>query len=386
MKISSITPYPVRIGGNSQLLIKIETQSGIYGWGASGLSTREFAVIGAIKHFVPFLIGKDPRQIGALWQEMYRGQYFEGGRVLTAAISAIDIALHDIKGKVLGVPVYELLGGKQRDFVDCFASLRFTSFAELMSKAQILIDEGWTILRLAPAEFEANEDPNIFEPKASISIIAEWLIELRKVVGKRIVIGIDYHSRLSIPETVSFIQKMPQGTIDFIEEPIRDESPEAYQALRKMIPVPFAIGEEFSSKWRFLPFIEKNIMQYSRVDVCNVGGLTEAMKIAAMAEGHYIDLMLHNPVGPICTAASIHLAAACPNFDCLEEINTPAEQSGNNDPEFYPMQPKLNGTRYRVGNQPGLGIEVNEQLIMKKEFQMVEVPRLFKSDGSFTNW
>ncbi|MGS0523881.1 hypothetical protein ACU8V7_00500 [Zobellia nedashkovskayae] len=114
MKISAIKTFPINAGFGSQLIIKVETDSGIYGWGASGLSGRELAVIGAIEHFKGFLIGKDARNIGALWQEMYRGQYFEGGRVLTAAISAIDIALYDIKGKALGVPVYELLGGKHR--------------------------------------------------------------------------------------------------------------------------------------------------------------------------------------------------------------------------------------------------------------------------------
>ena len=115
MKITAITPYPVWVGIRNQLIVKVETDEGIYGWGESGLSGREKAVVGAIEHYREFLIGRDPFAIGALWQEMYRSQYFEGGRVLTAAISAIDIALHDIKGKALGVPVYQLLGGKQRD-------------------------------------------------------------------------------------------------------------------------------------------------------------------------------------------------------------------------------------------------------------------------------
>lgn len=386
MKIINIKSFPVNIGSGSQLVIKVETDKGIYGWGASGLSTREFAVIGAIKHFTPFLIGKDPRQIGALWQEMYRGQYFEGGRVLTAAISAIDIALHDIKGKALGVPVYELLGGKQRNYIDCFASLRFTTYDDLIRKAKILIDNGWSVLRLAPAEYETATIQGEFEPRMSIYQMAEWMVALRKEVGKNITIGIDYHTRLSIPETVSFLQRMPVGTLDFIEEPIRDESPKAYQALRKLVNVPFAIGEEFASKWQFAPFIENNLTQFIRVDVCNVGGLTEAKKVAALAETHYIDLMPHNPLGPICTAASIHLAAACPNFNWLEEINTPAEQAGTNDPNFYPIQPQLEGSRYVVSESPGLGVAFNEELAMKKEFRMVEVPRLNREDGSFANW
>src|SRR6187397_767052 len=123
MKIRDVKTFPTFIGRN-QLIVKVETDEGLYGWGESGLSGRERAVVGALEHYREFLIGRDPLRIGALWQEMYRSQYFEGGRVLAAAIGAIDIALHDVKGKALGVPVWQLLGGKQRDFVDTFASVR----------------------------------------------------------------------------------------------------------------------------------------------------------------------------------------------------------------------------------------------------------------------
>ncbi|MEM7656726.1 MAG: mandelate racemase/muconate lactonizing enzyme family protein [Bacteroidota bacterium] len=386
MHISAIHPYPVRIGGGSQLLVKVETQEGIYGWGASGLSTREWAVMGAIRHFAEFLKGKDPRNIGAIWQEMYRSQYFEGGRVLSAAISTIDLALHDLKGKALGVPVYELLGGKQRERVPCFASLRFGTQEELMEKAKLLIQEGWTVLRLAPAVYETSPDGRTFEPRQSIAQLAQWLVELRKEIGPEITLGIDYHHRLTVPETVSFVQRMPPATLDFIEEPIRDESPKAYAALRQMISLPLAIGEEFSSKWQFLPYLEHQLTQFVRLDVCNVGGLTEAKKVAAMAEAYYLDLMPHNPLGPICTAASVHLAAACPNVCWLEEINTPAESSGNNDPTWYPVQPQLVGTSYEVPDLPGLGVEVNEAMAKAATFEPLEVPHLKREDGSFTNW
>lgn len=386
MKITNIKAYPINVGAGSQLIVKIETDAGIYGWGASGLSGRELAVVGAIEHYKPLLVGKNPLQIGAIWQDLYRGQYFEGGRVLTAAISAIDIALHDIKGKFLGVPVYELLGGKQRDFVPCFASVRFATFEELMEHSKSLINEGWDMLRLAPAEFEKKvNSTHQFEPRESINIIAEWVTALRKEVGSKITIGIDYHTRLSIPETYSFMKRMPEGTIDFIEEPIRDENPDAYEALRKIIDVPFAIGEEFSSKWQFLPFLERNLTQYARVDVCNVGGLTEAMKVASLAESHYIDLMPHNPLGPICTAATIHMAAAIPNFSWLEEVNTGAHVI-TNDPKYYPLQPKLEGPRYPVLNLPGLGVDVDEDYVKKQVFKPIEIPRLIKKDGSLTNW
>ncbi|MEM6842739.1 MAG: mandelate racemase/muconate lactonizing enzyme family protein [Bacteroidota bacterium] len=386
MKITDIKCFPVLVGSGNQLIIKVETDSELYGWGASGLTGRELAVVGAIGHFKEFVIGKDPRQIGALWQEMYRSQYFEGGRVLTAAISAIDIALHDIKGKALNVPVYELLGGKQRNCVECFASLRFTTQDELLEKARKLLEAGWNTLRLAPAEYENSHELGVFEPRESIALLAEWIFQLRKEVGTKPTIGIDYHHRLSPAETVSFLHRMPAGTLDFIEEPIRDENPDTYESLRKMVNVPFAVGEEFASKWQFLPYLERGISQFARVDVCNVGGLTEAKKVAAMAEAHYIDLMPHNPLGPICTAATLHLLAACPNVAWLEEINTPVEQYGTNSPDFYPVQPQLEGSRYPVPTLPGLGVEFNEELAQQQSFIPKEVPHLHRGDGSFTNW
>ncbi len=138
MKITAIKPYPVWVGIRNQMLVKVETDEGVFGWGESGLSGREKAVAGAVEHYAQFLIGRDPMQIGALWQEMYRSQYFEGGRVLTAAISALDIAFHDIKGKALGVPVYDLLGGKQRDRIPTFATVTGETDEEILASARAL--------------------------------------------------------------------------------------------------------------------------------------------------------------------------------------------------------------------------------------------------------
>ena len=144
LKITAIKPYPVWVGTRNQLIVKVETDQGVYGWGESGLSSREKAVVGAIEHYRQFIIGQDAMQIGRIWQEMYRSQYFEGGRVLQAAISAIDIALHDIKGKALGVPVYELLGGKQRDRIPTFASTGDEAEGDVaMERARDLRAQGW---------------------------------------------------------------------------------------------------------------------------------------------------------------------------------------------------------------------------------------------------
>ena len=177
MEITDIKPIPVQVGHRNQLVIKVETDEGIYGWGESGVSGRELAVVGAIQHYREFLIGRDPMRIGGLWQEMYRSQYFEGGRILTAAIAAIDIALYDIAGKALGVPVYQLLGGKQRDFVPCFASTFAQSLEKLIEDTNLLIENGWNVIRTAPVQ---GDDPTIFEPRESIAITASQLTQLGK--------------------------------------------------------------------------------------------------------------------------------------------------------------------------------------------------------------
>ena len=385
MKITDVKVYPVWVGSRNQCLVKIETDEGVYGWGESGLSGRELAVAGAVRHYRGFLIGRDPRQIGALWQEMYRSQYFEGGRVLTAAIYAIDIALYDIIGKTLGVTVYQLLGGKQRDVVPCFATASAASGPQVIEGTKQLVERGWNVIRVGPAMPETG-DPTRFDPRASLGVTAHWLIKLREEVGPEPVLGIDYHHRLNVAETASFCQRMPSGTLDFIEEPIRDETPEAYEALRRLVDVPFAIGEEFSSKWAFLPYIERGITDFVRMDVCNVGGITEAMKVAGWAEAHYIELMPHNPLGPVCTAATVHVAAAVPNFFSLEVRVSPTEQAGFYDTTIFQSQLVMGNPTIDVPPGPGLGIEVDEEYLKRQEFKFWEAPHLHRQDGAYTNW
>lgn len=372
-----------------QLLVRVDTDSGIYGWGESGLTSREDAVAAAIKHYACWLVDRDPMNIAALWQEMYRSQYFEGGRVLTAAISALDIALHDIKGKKLGVPVWQLLGGKQREYIDTFATVRSQELTDIIQITKDFLNAGWRCIRLPRKEASpaVNGGFSTFEPWDSISVTADWISKVRAEVGHGPVLGLDYHHRLSVAEAASFCQRLAPGTLDWIEEPIRDEAPAAYEALRRMTQIPFAIGEEFSSKWQFLPYIERDITQYARVDICNVGGFTEALKVAGWCEAHYVDLMPHNPLGPICTTATLHMSAAISNLawvECWEMLN---ERKDPFEDSLFINCPKLIGHRYRVPDQPGLGIDINESRI--HEFirdDIFEFPHLRRRDGSHTNW
>lgn len=388
MRITAIKPYPVHVGHRLQLLVKIETDEGVYGWGESGLSSREQAVIGAVNHYAGFVVGQDPYRIGRIWQEIYRSQYFEGGRVLTAAISAIDIALHDLKAKALGVPVYELLGGRQRDLVPTFASFGGSSVAEVVERGRDLLDQGWVSLRVARLGGTPSDDPEVYDPWLSLTTMAPVLAEVRQELGTGVNLGIDFHHRLSVAEAASLCQRLPVGTLDWIEEPIRDETPEAYETLRRMTPIPFAIGEEFASKWQFLPYIERGITQYARLDICNVGGFTEAMKVAGWCEAHYIDLMPHNPLGPICTAATVHLAAAVPNFSWVEVRGTSGERRTNTqESPIFREQLALEHAHYPVPSTPGLGVEIDEDALADAVATSWHEPQhLRRPDGSVTNW
>ncbi|MEM8664541.1 MAG: mandelate racemase/muconate lactonizing enzyme family protein, partial [Pseudomonadota bacterium] len=332
-RIEAIEPILARVGQRNQALVKVVTEDGTVGWGESGLSSREDAVAATVRHYAGFLIGQDSRQIGRIWQETYRSQYFEGGRVLTAAMSAIDIALYDILGKRLGVPVYQLIGGKQRDRVPAFATTSAQDTEGTLAQVRQLMDAGWDCVRITPADMHTRP---VFEPRKSIAATAERLNTIRAEVGAALTLGIDYHHRLSVAETASFCQKLNPGVLDFLEEPIRDETPEAYAALRTLTDVPFAVGEEFASKWQAAPYIEQGLTQYMRLDICNIGGFTEAMKVAGWCERHYLDLMPHNPLGPVCTAATVHLGAAVPNWSWVETRQAPTEDLGFHDPHLFP--------------------------------------------------
>ena len=382
-KITDIKSFIVWEGHRNLFILKVEADDGSYGWGESGLSGRELAVQGMVRHFREWLIGRDSRNIGALWQEMYRGQYFEGGRVITAAISAIDIALHDLNARRLGVPVYQILGGKHRDFIPCFVTSTISPGEGIVEDVQRLINNGWKTIRTGIGH-PKDPDPLIFEPRESIAVTSLWLDKLRLAVGREPTIGIDYHHRLSVAEAASFCNSMPRGTLDFIEEPIRDESPEAYEALRTMTDIPFAIGEEMSSKWQYLPYIERGLTQFARIDICNIGGFTEAMKVAGWCETHYIDLMPHNPLGPVSTAACIQLGAATANFAWLEERSP--EPGFRFNPELFINQPKLEGVSHIVKDEHGLGIDINEEIAEAQTFEFWEAPHFRRRDGSHTNW
>jgi galactonate dehydratase len=373
-------------GIRCQFVVEIETDTGIVGLGEGGISGRELAMQGMLDHFATQLIGQDPRRIEHIWQQLYRGAYFEGGTVLAATVSAVDIALWDILGKHLGVPVWQLLGGATRDRIPCFISPGVLSGPEVIDRARAAVDAGWNVLRFGPGMLDPHwqaVDGAVYDPMESLALAADLLREIRDAVGPRVALAIDFHHRLSPAEAAVFCQRVEPLGLYFVEEPIRCENPDAYAQLRAMTNVPFAIGEEFSSKWAFAPYIERGLTNFARIDVCNVGGLTESKKVAAMAEAHYIDVMPHNPLGPISTAACIHLAASINNFATLEY--TPRHDTGR-DRDLFPVAHEIDGAAFPLPTEPGLGVTFDPEAAKDHPFEYWSPPRLFRDDGSYTNW
>lgn len=386
MHITAVKPFPLKVGHRNNFIVKLETDSGISGLGEGGMSGRELAMQGAVQHYERVLLGMDPTRIEHIWQTLYRSQYFEGGKVFGAAISAIDIALWDILGQSLGVPVYQLLGGACRDRVQCFATPASLTGPECVERAREAVDSGWRYLRFGTGmadEGWTGATGAVYEPLESLELAAHWIREVRNAVGPTIGLSIDFHHRLSVAEAALFCQKVADVHLMFLEEPIRAQSPKAYAQLRGMTPVPFAIGEEFSSKWEFLPFIEDGLLNFARIDVCNVGGLTEAKKVAGWCEAHYIDVMPHNPLGPVCTAATIHLAAAIPNFAQQEFQQVYADTLPR---DLFPDAPVPDGDCFPLLTRPGLGVTFDESAADQHAFEFWEAPHWRRRDGSYTNW
>jgi galactonate dehydratase len=367
------------------LIVRVATTDGLVGWGESGFTFREHAVEGAIVHLRDLVLGRDPFDTGAIWQECYRRAYFEGCRATSAALSAIDVALHDIKGQALGVPVHALLGGAQRDQIACFATTSGATAVDMIANAQNLQAQGFAALRLHILPLP--DAHGRFDPRAAVAETADATRAVRAALGRKIMIGLDFHHRLSPAEAMSFCARLSSGDLDFLEEPIRAETPEAYEQLRRATDIPFAIGEEFTSKWQFRPYVERGILNFARIDLGNVGGFTEAMKIAGWCEARYIDVMPHNPLGPINTAATLHFAAAIANLDYLEARAHQIADPLSVDAHLFPDQPVMRGTAFDVPTKPGLGVTVDEAALAEEtaRYRRGDHPRLTRPDGSYTN-
>ncbi len=379
MKITDITPYPIFDGKKNYLFVVVDTDEGIYGVGESGISGREKAIMGALEHFKPLLIGLDPFRIEHIWQILFRGGFFPAQRILTAAISAIDIALWDIKGKALNVPIYELLGGLARDKVVCYPHIggHGMEITPMVEAAQAKVEQGWKFVR-----YGLPHNGKIFEPRPSVLTAIQQMQAIREAVGKDIEICIDVHTRLDLPDAVWLCRELEQFDPFFVEDPLRSENPDSFKTLRPRTTVPLAAGEQFSSKWEFRQLIEEEWIDYARIDLCIVGGFTEAKKITGWCETHYIKLATHNPLGPVSSAACLHLNLASPNVGVQEQPRMPGEHLA----DVIPEQITWEDGYVLPSDKPGLGITFDQDAASKYEFKIYERTYLQREDGSFTNW
>jgi galactonate dehydratase len=379
MKITNVEAYPVWGGHRNFLFVVVDTDEGIYGVGEAGITGREQAVVGAIEHFKPILIGQDAGRIEHLWQLLFRGGFFPAQRILTSAISAIDIALWDIKGKALGVPVYDLLGGRVRDKVVCYPHNQghSTEVGPLVDSCLQTKEEGWKFVR-----WGLPQDGEILEPRQAVLTSIKQFHAVREAVGDEIELTFDVHTRLDLPDAVWLCREVESLRPYFIEDPLRSENPDSFKTLRPRVHVPLAAGEQFSSKWEFRQLIEEEWIDYARIDLCIVGGISEARKIAGWCETHYIKLALHNPLGPVSSAACLQLNLATSNFGVQEQPRKP----GTTLMDVVPVQPEWQDGYLLAPTRPGLGIEFDREAAKKHPFQMAELPHLRRLDGSFTNW
>jgi galactonate dehydratase len=377
MKITNIETYPVWGGFRNFLFVVVDTDEGLYGVGEAGITGRELAVAGAVEHFKPLLIGQDPSRIEHLWQMLSRGGFFPAQRILTSAISAIDIALWDIKGKALGVPIYDLLGGLVRDKVVCYPHNGGRDIQSLVESCLKTKAEGWKFVR-----WGLYDGHGTFEPRKAVQTAIKEFQAVREAVGEDIEITFDVHTRLDLPDAVWLCQEAEPFRPYFIEDPLRSENPDSFKTLRPRTRVPLAAGEQFSSKWEFRQLIEEEWIDYARIDLCIVGGFSEAKKIAGWCETHYIKLAVHNPLGPVSSAACLQLNLACNNFGVQEQPRKPSDTLS----DVVPVQPEWRDGYLLPPTRPGLGIEFDREAAKKHPFQMAELPHLHREDGSFTNW
>ena len=379
MKITNVEGYPVWGGGRNYFFVVVDTDEGIYGVGEAGITGREMAMLGAVEHFKSLLIGQDPGRIEHIWQMLFRGGFFPAQRILTAVISAIDIALWDIKGKALGVPIYELLGGLVRDKVVCYPHNygHGPDTASLVESCLQTKAEGWKFVR-----WGLPEEQGILEPRKAVLTTIKQFQAVREAVGDDIELTFDIHTRLDLPDALWLCNEVEQFRPYFMEDPLRSENPDSFKTLRPRTRVPLAAGEQFSSKWEFRQLIEEEWIDYARIDLCIVGGFSEAKKIAGWCETHYIKLAVHNPLGPVSSAACLQLNLACPNFGVQEQPRKP----GTMLTDVVTMQPEWQDGYLLAPTRPGLGVEFDREAAKKHPFQMTELPHLRRLDGSVTNW
>lgn len=376
MKITGIRTNLVDVGSRNLLFVQVLTDEGLVGVGEAYSCGPDDATERVIHDFAEWLVGRDPREVERLWQLMYNGSRFPGGSVVNSAISGIEHALWDVKGKALGVPVYQLLGGRCRDRVRVYQSPHGATPEALAENAVALVERyGYTALKLGPQPPAAHT-----MPWARVLREAAARMEaVRRAVGEDVDVGLDPHAKVFEPaRAIELINAVKPYRPFFVEEPLRPENVDALATLKTKVDVPIATGEMLYTKFEFRDLLVKEAADIIQPDVCCSGGLLEQKKIAAMAEAFYVTVAPHNPMGPVATAVNVQFAACTPNFIILEY--TPDDKPPRS--ELVKEALVVKDGYIEVPDKPGLGIELDESAFPSRPFRRWHRAFPFREDGS----
>ena len=363
MKVTQIKTFICHAYRTNWVFVKVITDSGLYGVGEATLEYREPTVVQAIKELERYLVGKDPHNIEAFWHDAYRDAYWRGGVVLMSALAGVEMALWDIKGKDLGVPVYQLLGGKVRDSVKCYANAWFAGAKkpeEFAQKAKIAVKNGFSGLKWDPFGKEyLNIDPK------HLNEALDCIAAVKDAVGDQVHLIIEGHGRFNVPTAVRIGNALEKFGILWFEEPIPPDDKKGIAWVRSKIATPVSGGERLYSRFEYADYLRMECADFWQPDVSHAGGIMEVRKIAAMAESHYIPVCPHNPSGPVANAATLQLAACIPNFYLLETMANDIPWRADVSTEKV----KFENSEMFIPDLPGLGIDINDEEIAKHPYE-----------------
>jgi len=367
MKITDIKTYNVFTFRTNFVFLKVETDEGVSGIGEGTLEYKEHALLGAIEDIKRVLLGQDPREVERICHELYRDSYWRVGPVLQSAVSMVDMALWDIKAKLCGVPVYEMLGGRVRDSIRMYANAWFAGARtadEFAAAAKVAVSKGITALKWDPFG-----KAYLYMENQEFNRSMEIVEAVRDAVGNDVDLLIECHGRFDIATSIKIANALKPFNPMFFEEPTPPDSLDALAAVHAKSPIPVAAGERIYSTTQFKEFLEKGCADFAQPDVSHCGGISAIKKMAAMAENYYVAIAPHNPSGPVANAAALHLAASIPGFRileiCLTDVNWRSELT--NEKVVYE-----NG-HIKIPEGVGLGLELNEENCLKYPFQPVDL-------------
>lgn len=363
MKVTDIKTFAVDCFRTNWVFVKIYTDEGITGVGEATLEYKEKALFGAVEHIKEYLVGKNPLDIERHRHDIYRDAYWRGGPVLMSALSAVETALWDILGKTLGVPVYQLLGGKVRDKVRIYVNGWFAGAKEpeeFAEKAKIAVKRGVTAMKWDPFGKSYLEITGKDLDKA-----LRCIDEVRRAVGNDVDLLIEGHGRFNIPTAINIAKELAPFKPMFFEEPVPPDNLDALKAVRDKSPVAISAGERLYTMRDYKKMFDLMAADYIQPDVSHAGGITELKNIAAEAECRYIPFAPHNPSGPVACAATLQLAALCPNFSILEIMYSDVAYRG----EITNENLKYADGFIEIPNGAGLGIEINEEACLKYPYK-----------------